>query len=73
MSDCATTKMRFQTEAALALVAAAFDGGRSSDQRRRAPLAQRSGRRELGLCEAMAECVPEWRRRKGRHSLIALW
>lgn len=27
---------------------------------------------ELGLCEAISECVPEWRRRKGRHSVGAL-
>jgi hypothetical protein len=24
------------------------------------------------LCEALAECVPEWRKRKGRHSLLSL-
>ena len=27
---------------------------------------------ELGLCGRMAEHVPEWRKRKGRHSLEAL-
>ena len=27
---------------------------------------------EMGLCEAISECVPEWRKRKGRHSLASL-
>jgi hypothetical protein len=27
---------------------------------------------ELGLCEAISECVEEWRTRKGRHSLASL-
>jgi len=27
---------------------------------------------EMGLCEAISEHVPEWRRRKGRHSLASL-
>jgi hypothetical protein len=69
MRDCATTKMRFQTEAALALEAA-FDGGRLTSDG--GLLWLKEANAELGLCEAMAECVPEWRRRKGRHSLIAL-
>jgi hypothetical protein len=27
---------------------------------------------ELGLCEAISESVPEWRKRQGRHSLASL-
>jgi Transposase DDE domain group 1 len=27
---------------------------------------------EMGLCEAISECVKEWRKRKGRHSLASL-
>jgi hypothetical protein len=27
---------------------------------------------ELGLCDAISECVPEWRKRRGRHSLTSL-
>jgi hypothetical protein len=26
----------------------------------------------MGLCEAISECVPEWRTRKARHSLASL-
>jgi hypothetical protein len=69
MRDFATQKMRFQTEAALALETA-FDGGRLTSDGGLLWLKEADA--ELGLCEAMAECVPEWRRRKGRHSLIAL-
>jgi hypothetical protein len=27
---------------------------------------------ELGMCEAISELVPEWRKRRGRHSLESL-
>ena len=69
MTDCATQKMRFETEAALA-VEAAFDGGRIRSDGGLLWLAKMD--EELGLCEAISECVPEWRKRKGRHSLEAL-
>ena len=69
MNDCATQKMRFETETPLALEAA-FDGGRITSDGGLLWLAQANS--ELGLCEAISEHVPEWRRRKGRHSLSSL-
>jgi Transposase DDE domain group 1 len=69
MTDCATSGMRFETEAALALEAA-FDGGRLTSDGGLVWLAEADS--ELGLCERVAEHVPEWRRREGRHSLEAL-
>jgi hypothetical protein len=69
MSDCATNKMRFETEAAIALEAA-FDGGRITSDGGLLWLARADS--ELGLCETLAEYVPEWRARKGHHSLVAL-
>jgi hypothetical protein len=69
MSDCATNRMYFETEAALSLEAA-FDGG---------PITSDGGLlwlskvdKELGLCQAISECVAEWRKRKSRHSLASL-
>ncbi len=69
MTNCATPKMRFETEAQLALEAA-FDGGRLTSDGGLVWLAEADS--ELGLCEALAEHVPEWRKRKARHSLQAL-
>jgi Transposase DDE domain group 1 len=69
MTDCATSLMRFETESALALEAA-FDGGRITSDGGLVWLAQADS--ELGLCERVAEHVPEWRKRQGRHSLKAL-
>ncbi len=70
MSDCATPqKMRFETQAPLALEAT-FDGGRLTSDGGLPWLAEADS--ELGLCEAISECVPEWRKRKGRHSLRSL-
>jgi hypothetical protein len=69
MSDCATRKMRFETQTALALEAA-FDGGRLTSDGGLLWLAKADS--ELGLCEAISEYVPEWRKRKGRHSLTSL-
>lgn len=69
MSDCATNKMRFETEASIALEAA-FDGGRITSDGGLLWLLEADS--ELGLCEALAEYVPEWRKRKGRHSLRSL-
>ncbi len=69
MSDCATNKMRLETQTALALEAA-FDGGRITSDGGLLWLAEADS--ELGLCEAMASCVPEWRKRKGRHPLSSL-
>ena len=70
MTDCATTGMRFGTQTALALEAA-FDGGRiTSDGGLLLWLAEMDER--FGLCEAISEHVPEWRKRRGRHSLESL-
>ena len=69
MSDCATQKMRFETETALSLEAA-FDGGRLTSDGGLLWLCKMDS--ELGLCDAISECVPEWRKRRGRHSLTSL-
>lgn len=70
MPDCATTPTRFDTPAGLALEAA-FDGGRLTSDGGLPWLAKMDA--ELGLCEAMAAHVPEWRRGASvRHSLLAL-
>jgi|ERR687890_1175650 hypothetical protein len=69
MSDCATNEMRFETQAALTLEAT-FDGGRITSDGGLLWLAEVDS--EMGLCEAVSECVPEWRTRKGRHSLLSL-
>ncbi|MDP9379008.1 MAG: IS1380 family transposase [Chloroflexota bacterium] len=61
--------MRFETETALALEAA-FDGGRLTSDGGLLWLAKADS--ELGLCEALSELVPEWRKRKGQHSLSSL-
>jgi hypothetical protein len=67
MTDCATNGMRFDTRVALE---AAFDGGRITSDGGLLWLARMD--EELGLCEAVSECVPEWRKRRGRHSLASL-
>ncbi len=69
MDDCATQRMRFETQTALALESA-FDGGRITSDGGLVWLAEADS--ELGLCERLAHHVPEWRKRKGRHSLEAL-
>jgi hypothetical protein len=62
--------MRFETGSALVLEAA-FDGGRITSDGGLLWLARVDS--EMGLCEAVAKHVPEWRRRrKVRHSLLAL-
>lgn len=70
MGDCATHQtMRFQTGAALALEAA-FDGGMLTSDGGLPLLADIDS--ELGVCEALAECVPEWRTGSARHSITDL-
>jgi Transposase DDE domain group 1 len=69
MDDCATQPMRFDTQTALALEAA-FDGGRLTSDGGLVWLSKMDS--EMGLCEAISECVQEWRKRKGRHSLASL-
>jgi len=69
MSDCATQKIRFETPTALPLEAA-FDGGRITSDGGLLWLAKAD--LQLGLCEAISEHIPEWRKRKGLHSLSSL-
>jgi hypothetical protein len=69
MNDCATPKICFETPTALALEAA-FDGGRLTSDGGLSWLARIDS--EMGLCQAVSECVPEWRTRRGRHTLLAL-
>ncbi len=69
MSDCATSGMRFETGCALALEAA-FDGGRVTSDGGLLWLSEMD--RELSLCEAISECVAEWRKRKAHHSVASL-
>ncbi len=69
MRDCATHSLRFGTTP-LSLEAA-FDGGRITSDGGMLWLAEADG--QLGLCEAIAEHVPEWRGGRWlRHSLLAL-
>ncbi len=69
MSDCATQKMRFETPTPLALEAA-FDGGRLTSDGGLTWLAEVD--EELKVCEAMAHHIPEWRTRRGHHSMLSL-
>jgi hypothetical protein len=69
MSDSATTRMCFQTPAPLDLEAA-FDGGLITSDGGLCWLAKAD--EQLGLCEAIARQVPEWRGPSVRHSLLTL-
>jgi hypothetical protein len=69
VKDCATNKLRFETQTPLALEVA-FDGGRLTSDGGLLWLSEVD--EELGLCEVMAKHVPEWRKRRGHHSLVAL-
>jgi hypothetical protein len=69
VSDCATQKIRFETPTPLALEAA-FDGGRLTSDGGLTWLAEVD--KELGVCQAMAKHIPEWRSRRGRHSMLSL-
>ena len=59
----------FDTLTDLALEAI-FDGGRLTSDGGLAWLAQMDA--ELGVCEALAQHVPDWRRGQVRHSLLTL-
>jgi len=61
--------MRFETQSTLALEAA-FDGGRLTSDGGLLWLSEVDS--EMGLCEAISECVPEWRTRKAHNSLASL-
>ena len=65
MDDCVTSRMRFEAPAKLA-PEAAFDGGRLTSDGGLCWLAEVD--KELGVCQVMAEHIPEWRTRRGRHS-----
>jgi hypothetical protein len=67
--DCATQKTSFETPTALVLEAA-FDGGRLTSDGGLVWLAEAD--EELGLCQSVAGCIQEWRKREGRHSLVSL-
>jgi hypothetical protein len=68
-SQSATPMYQFATAAALALEAA-FDGGRLTSDGGLPWLAE--AEEAVGVCAALAACVPEWRRGHVRHSLAAL-
>jgi hypothetical protein len=56
MQDCATPTVRFESPTPLALEAA-FDGGRITSDGGLLWLYRVDS--EIGLCEAISECVPE--------------
>ena len=68
MKDSATSPLRFETTPLE--LEAAFDGGRITSDGGILWLA--AADRELGVCEAIAEHLPEWRSRSVRHSLLTL-
>ena len=65
----AAVRMRFETPTALALEAT-FEGGRLTSDGGICWLAKADT--EMDLCKTIADHVPEWWRREGRHSLVAL-
>jgi hypothetical protein len=69
MSDCATPTVRFESPTPLALQAA-FDGGRITSDGGLLWLYRVDS--EMGLCDAISECVPEWRKSRGRYPLCSL-
>ena len=69
MSHSTKRPYHFPTPTGLPLEAA-FDGGRLTSDGGLPWLAQADGR--LGLCAALAACIPEWRRGPVRHSLQTL-
>jgi hypothetical protein len=69
MSESIRGTLRFGTPAGLPLEAA-FDAGRLTSDGG-LPWVGEADRR-LGLCEALAACIPDWRQRVVRHSLTAL-
>ena len=69
MSRSTTGPVRFDTRAGVPLVAA-FDGGRLTSDGGLPWLAE--AETALGVCATRARCIPEWRRRRGQHSLETL-
>lgn len=68
-SDSATPALAFATPTALPL-AATFDGGRLTSDGGLPWLGEADA--ALGLCAALAACIPEWRTRAGQHPLETL-
>ncbi len=69
MSESATACLRFAVPTPLPLEAS-FDGGRLTSDGGLPWLDEADT--VLGLCRALAAVLPEWRRRRGRHSLGTL-
>jgi Transposase DDE domain group 1 len=69
MTHSATGRQRFTTTAGLRL-RATFDAGRLTSDGGLPWLAEAD--QDLGLCAALAGCVPEWRHGPVRHSLLEL-
>jgi hypothetical protein len=69
MSEPTTSRIRFATATELPLEAA-FDGGRLTSDGGLPWLAEADA--ALGLCDALAACIPEWRRGPVRHWLATL-
>jgi hypothetical protein len=69
LSQSATPTYTFATATALALEAA-FDGGRLTSDGGLPWLAR--AEEAVGICAALAACVPEWRRAHIHHSIAAL-
>src|ERR687888_2289341 len=69
MVDSATRAYRFRTLTGVPLDAA-FDAGRLTSDGGLPWLAEAD--QALGLCDALARCIPEWRRGPVRHTLATL-
>src|SRR5215216_2661448 len=69
MAESTPNRIGFRTLAGVPSVAA-FDGGRLTSDGGLPWLAEADS--VLGLCDALAACIPEWRRGPVRHSLTTL-
>jgi hypothetical protein len=69
MSESTKGTIRFETRAGMPLEAA-FDAGRLTSDGGLPWLSEAD--EALGVCAALAACIPEWRQRIVRHSLTTL-
>lgn len=69
MTKSSSDAIRFESRAGVPLEAA-FDAGRLTSDGGLPWLAEADG--ALGLCDALAACIPEWRRGPVRHALATL-
>jgi hypothetical protein len=69
MGESALARLRFDTPRGLPLEVA-FDGGRLTSDGGLVWLAEAD--RALGLCAALAACLPDWRRGPVRHTVETL-